>query len=367
MYNIWATKFHTRALTIAVLDFVPDWVARRATMEFNPALADAESVRQTITAGCPLVNLRLPALSQQPTTTTTPHFFDGKLDIDSWTHQCRGQSFFNAGSVEEMPLKAGAQTVCCSPAYFSPSAHPPAHLSHPPNPTTPDCAQLLPLAPLPYALTVSVMMTLPLRSCVLLPFESICTAILIVVASAVHVMRISATYHHIQNVRATMWGLYAVQIVVAAICCGFYCSVHLQDGQGCIIGPLDNASWVGIHWLAPTWLYGTSFVLAALLSIKTLEIKPVSYWRLMLRDGLNLMAAVLAMMMSMRIILSVRGDLVNGGSFSVSSHTASSGANTNPLSGSDMRPRGGNHTFRLSRCRQVDRKELVCSLAGFHL
>ncbi|KAG1733044.1 uncharacterized protein EDB91DRAFT_1150079 [Suillus paluster] len=219
------------------------------------------------------------------------------------------------------------------------------------------------------------------------PYEPICTAILIAVASAVHVMRISAIYDHTQNVRATMWGLYAVQIVVTAICCGFYRSVHLEDGQGCIAGPLNNASWVGIYWLAPTLLYGTSFVLAALRSIKTLQAKKVSYWRLMLRDGLNLygaillvnlvnvlfyfimtptdptdpiktivssMAAVLTTTMSMRIILSVRGDLANGGSFSVSSHAASSsGANTHSLSGSGTRPRGVNHTFTLGDMRDA--------------
>jgi len=183
-----------------------------------------------------------------------------------------------------------------------------------------------------------------------------------------------------------MWGLYAVQIVVTAICCGFYRSVHLEDGQGCIAGPLNNASWVGIYWLAPTLLYATSFVLATLRSLKTLEAKPVSYWRLMLRDGLNLygaillvnlvnvffyfimtptgptdpiktivtsMAAVLTTTMSMRIILSVRGDLTNGGTFSVSSHAASSsGAHTHSLS-AGTRPRAANHTFTLGDMRDA--------------
>jgi len=219
------------------------------------------------------------------------------------------------------------------------------------------------------------------------PYEPICTAVLLAAASAVHVIRISAIHDHVQHVRVTMWGLYATQIVVTAICCGFYRSVHLEDGQGCIAGPLNNASWVGIYWLAPTLLYATSFVFATLRSLKTLEAKPVSYWRLMLRDGLNLygaillvnlinvlfyfimtptgptdpiktivtsMAAVLTTTMSMRIILSVRGDLTNGGTFSVSSHAASSsGAHTHSLSGSGTRPRGANHTFTLGDMRDV--------------
>ncbi|KAG2135080.1 hypothetical protein BD769DRAFT_1627141 [Suillus cothurnatus] len=212
----------------------------------------------------------------------------------------------------------------------------------------------------------------------------ICTAILLAVASAVHVMRISAIYDHVQNVRATMWGLYAVQIVVTAICCGFYRSVHLEDGQGCIAGPLNNASWVGIYWLAPTLLYGTSFVLAALRSVKTLETRRVSYWRLMLRDGLNLYGAILlvnlvnvlfyfvmtptgptdpikTIVTSMAAVLTTTiGDLANGGTFSISSHAASSsGANTNSLSGSGTRPRGGNHTFTLG-----DMRDATVAVAG---
>ncbi|OAX31700.1 hypothetical protein K503DRAFT_852255 [Rhizopogon vinicolor AM-OR11-026] len=224
------------------------------------------------------------------------------------------------------------------------------------------------------------------------PYEPICTAILLAVASAVHVIRISAIHDHVQNVRMTMWGLYAVQIIVTAICCGFYRSVHLEDGQGCIAGPLNNASWVGIYWLAPTLLYATSFVFATLRSLKTLEAKPVSYWRLMLRDGLNLygaillvnlinvlfyfimtptgptdpiktivtsMAAVLTTTMSMRIILSVKGDLTNGGIFSASSHAASSsGAHTHTLS-SGNRQRGANHTFTLG-----DMRDATVAVAG---
>ena len=96
----------------------------------------------------------------------------------------------------------------------------------------------------------------------------------------------------------------------------------------------------------------TQFALAVNRSLRSLSIKPLSYWKLMLRDGLNLygaiwvvnmvnmlfwfiitptgpedpirtivtsMAAVLTASMSMRIILAVRGSLAAGGSFAVSS------------------------------------------------
>ena len=103
-------------------------------------------------------------------------------------------------------------------------------------------------------------------------------------------------------------------------------------------------------------------------SLQSLKIKPLSYWKLMLRDGLNLygaiwvvnmvnmlfwfiirptgvedpvrtivtsMTAVLTASMSMRIVLSVRGSLVSGGSFAVtsSSHPSRSGNTTHVLSG----------------------------------
>ena len=86
--------------------------------------------------------------------------------------------------------------------------------------------------------------------------------------------------------------------------------------------------------------------------MRSLKVKQLSYWKLMLRDGLNLyasiwlvnmvnmlfwfimkptgpedpiktivtsMAAVLTTSMTLRIILSVRGTLKNGGSYAVSS------------------------------------------------
>ncbi|KAI6041416.1 hypothetical protein EDC04DRAFT_2565694 [Pisolithus marmoratus] len=190
------------------------------------------------------------------------------------------------------------------------------------------------------------------------PYEPICTAILLFAASTAHVIRISAIYSHATRVRSIMLGLLFVQAVVTAVCCGFYRSVHLLDGQGCIAGPLNNQSWVGVYWLIPTVLYGTSFTLAVSRSLQTLEARPLSPWRLMLRDNLNLygtiflvnlinvlfyfimtptgpndpiktivtsMAGVLTATMTMRIILGVRGSLENGGVFSTTGSGQGSG------------------------------------------
>lgn len=96
-------------------------------------------------------------------------------------------------------------------------------------------------------------------------------------------------------------------------------------------------------------------------SLRSLKIKQLSYWKLMLRDGLNLygaiwvvnmvnmlfwfiikptgpedpvrtivtsMAAVLTASMTMRIILAVRGSLRQGGAFAVSSSTHPSRSGT---------------------------------------
>lgn len=191
------------------------------------------------------------------------------------------------------------------------------------------------------------------------PYEPICTAILLFAASVVHVIRVTAIYNHDRRLRFILLCMLFVQGVVDAICCGFYRSVHLLDGQGCIAGPLNNQSWVAIYWLAPTVLYATTFCLAVSRSLRTLEAKRITLWRLMLRDNLNLygaillvnlvnvlfyfimtptdytdpiktiitsMAGVLTATMSMRIILGVRGSLENGGSFSASGSGGSSGA-----------------------------------------
>ncbi|KAK1226587.1 hypothetical protein PQX77_010427 [Marasmius sp. AFHP31] len=197
-------------------------------------------------------------------------------------------------------------------------------------------------------------------------FEPICTAILLAAASAVHVIRIHAIYDQSRAVLFGMGGLFALQVVATAISCGFFKSVPLKEGQGCIAGPKE--SWVGIYWVFPTLLYTASMVLAFARSIESLKLKQLTPWRLMLRDGLNLyaaiwvvnmanmlfwfiikptdeadpvrtivtsMAAVLTTSMTLRIILSVRGPLYKGGSFALSGSTAnSSSRNTHVLSAS---------------------------------
>lgn len=196
-------------------------------------------------------------------------------------------------------------------------------------------------------------------------FEPICTAFLLACCSAVHVIRINAIYDNNRGILGVMSLLFAVQVVVTAICCGFYMNVPLLEGQGCIAGPKNI--WVGIYWVAPTLLYTVSFGLALMRSIDSLKARPLSPWKLMLRDGLNLygaiwlvnmvnmifwfvitptdgsdpirtivtsMAAVLTTSMSLRIILSIRSSLEYGGSFALSASsggaTSSRGNTTNP-------------------------------------
>ncbi|KAJ3485855.1 hypothetical protein NLI96_g4652 [Meripilus lineatus] len=117
-------------------------------------------------------------------------------------------------------------------------------------------------------------------------FEPICTAILLAMCSIVHVIRIHAIYEKSRAVLAGMGSLFALQVVVTAIACGFFRSTPLLEGQGCIASP--KANWVGIYWLSATLTYTASFVLALIRSFKSLAIKPITKWKLMLRDGLNL-------------------------------------------------------------------------------
>ncbi|EKM51479.1 uncharacterized protein PHACADRAFT_261628 [Phanerochaete carnosa HHB-10118-sp] len=194
-------------------------------------------------------------------------------------------------------------------------------------------------------------------------FEPICTAILLAVCSAVHVIRIHAIYDKSRNVLTVMGGLFALQIIVTAICCGFYQVTPLEVGQGCIASPKHN--WVGLYWLSATLLYTASLVLALRRSFRSLKDKPISYWKLMLRDGLNLyaaiwavnmvnmlfwfivkptgpddpirvivtsMAAVLTTSMTLRIILAVRGSLAKGGAFAGRSGHAQSHPSTHVVS-----------------------------------
>jgi len=208
-------------------------------------------------------------------------------------------------------------------------------------------------------------------------FEPICTAILLAACSAIHVIRIHAIYERSRAVLMGMGSLFAVQVVVTAVCCGFYRSVPLLDGQGCIAGP--KANWVGLYWVAPTLLYTTSAVLALTRSINSLQAKPLSPWKLMLRDGLNLygaiwivnminmlfwfivkpdndadpiktivtsMAAVLTTSMSLRIVLGIRGTLVHGGSFALTGSTVPSNSSraTHVISTRSGVPTNSTHT-----------------------
>ncbi|KAJ7780611.1 hypothetical protein DFH07DRAFT_436394 [Mycena maculata] len=232
-------------------------------------------------------------------------------------------------------------------------------------------------------------------------FEPICTAILLAAASgmhtarspcsnntsvAVHVIRIHAIYDRKPAVLVGMGGLFAVQVVVTAVCCAFYRSVPLLSGQGCIAGP--KANWVGIYWVAPTLLYTVSATLALMRSISSLQAKPLSPWKLMLRDGLNLygavwivnmvnmlfwfimkptgpddpiktivtsMAAVLTTSMTLRIVLGIRGTLVHGGSFALTGSSVPSGSSraTHVISTSRSggAPTSTPHTYTLDDMR----------------
>ncbi|KAH9480445.1 hypothetical protein JR316_0007045 [Psilocybe cubensis] len=206
-------------------------------------------------------------------------------------------------------------------------------------------------------------------------FEPIATAVLLAANSAVHVIRIHAIYDKNRMVLILMGVLFFIQVVVTAIACGFYRSVPLLEGQGCIAGPKHN--WVGIYWVGPTLLYTVSLALALMRSINSLKQRPLGAWKLMLRDGLNLygaiwivnmanvlfwfiitpddeadpiktivtsMAAVLTTSMTLRIILSVRGTLDHGGSFALSASTgATSSRTTHVISG-----RSGNNATHIS-------------------
>lgn len=142
---------------------------------------------------------------------------------------------------------------------------------------------------------------------------------------------------------------------------------------------MPKAAWVGIYWLPSTLLTLASFALATLRTMRSRSQKPLSPWKLMLRDGLNLygtvalvqlinfvfwfamplssgpdhdrdpvktlvtsMAAVLSVTMTLRIVLGVRGTLANGGSFAPSASHATS---SNTISGT------GSGTHNSARAR----------------
>jgi len=119
-------------------------------------------------------------------------------------------------------------------------------------------------------------------------FEPVCTAILLAAASAVHVIRIRALYQDERHVISAMDILYGIQLAFTAVCCGSYRSVPLLSGQGCLPGPKYN--WVVIYWIGPTFLYTVSFGLILKQSLETRD--RLSHWQLILRDSLNLYAAI---------------------------------------------------------------------------
>ncbi|KAH8998522.1 hypothetical protein EDB92DRAFT_1835649 [Lactarius akahatsu] len=184
-------------------------------------------------------------------------------------------------------------------------------------------------------------------------FEPISTTFLLAACSVVHVIRIHGIYDKNRSVLYGMSALLALQVVVTAISSAFYRSVPLDAGQGCIAGPKHN--WVGIYWLSVTFFHTASFAMAVNRSIQSLSVKLLTPWKLMLRDGLNLygaiwfvnmvnmifwfvikpnsnndtiktvvtsMTAVVTTTMTLRIILSVRGTLHYGGSFTGTGSTS---------------------------------------------
>ncbi|KAI0732003.1 hypothetical protein C8Q72DRAFT_874513 [Fomitopsis betulina] len=184
-------------------------------------------------------------------------------------------------------------------------------------------------------------------------FEPICTAILLAITSFVHVYRIHAIYDKDRSILYGMGSLFALQVVVTAICCGFYRVTPLEEGQGCIAEP--KYIWVGIYWLSATLLYTVSLVLAAVWLVNMVN---MLFWFIIkptgpedpIRTIVTSMAAVLTASMTMRIILAVRGPLTNGGRYAGSKQSAArsngtvrsrgpTGPGTNPvLSVQQMQP-----------------------------
>ncbi|KAH8825401.1 hypothetical protein DL96DRAFT_1613075 [Flagelloscypha sp. PMI_526] len=205
-------------------------------------------------------------------------------------------------------------------------------------------------------------------------FEPIATAVLLAGNSAIHVLRIHGIYEKSRPILFGLGALLALQIVGTGVASAFYRPMPLDVGQGCIAGPKSNV--VGIYWVGPTLLYTVSVSKSSpIVSLATTNcmgslgwpspalsgpwrLDHLSYWKLMLRDGLNFygaiwivnmvnmlfwfivtptdtadtiktivtsMAAVLTTSMSMRIVLSVRGGLAQGGSFALSGATSSTG------------------------------------------
>ncbi|CAE7090942.1 unnamed protein product [Rhizoctonia solani] len=202
-------------------------------------------------------------------------------------------------------------------------------------------------------------------------FEPIVTMCLVSLCSVVALIRLHAIFDHSKAVLGGLGMLLVLQVGIMSACCAFYRPMPLEEGQGCIAGPTHN--WVGIYWLAPTIFWSAAFALALTRSVQSLRTKPLGPWKLMLRDGLNLygaiwivnvvnmlfwfvakpidnadtiktivtsMAAVLTVTKTLRIILSVRGSLQSGGTYSgtTSSTSRSHPSNSGAIPGSNSGP-----------------------------
>lgn len=186
-------------------------------------------------------------------------------------------------------------------------------------------------------------------------FEPIMTAILMSLSSLALVIRVRAIHEAKPAVSAVLATLLILQIALHFAASFFYFPLNLQNQQGCIAAP--KHAWVGVYWVGPTLLYAVCFALAVQRSIASLKDRPIGWWKLINRDGLNLyatifginfinliyffvtkpnndadplriivssLATVLTTTMTMRVILLVRGSLVAGGSFHGSTAPTSS-------------------------------------------
>ncbi|KZO96528.1 hypothetical protein CALVIDRAFT_598443 [Calocera viscosa TUFC12733] len=192
-------------------------------------------------------------------------------------------------------------------------------------------------------------------------FEPVTTAILMGLCSLSLLIRLTAVYDKSRIVMFGLGALLAAQVVADAVCCGFYQVMPLDVGQGCIAGP--RANFVALYWAVPALFYTVCLALAIHRSLRSRRSKAIGLWKLILRDGLNLygaiwivnmvnflfwviaqptddadtiktivtsMCAVLTTTMTLRVILSVRGSLAEGGSYAGQSTGSSNGNRSGP-------------------------------------
>ena len=149
-------------------------------------------------------------------------------------------------------------------------------------------------------------------------FEPILTAILVSICSLIHLVRIRAIYDKSNQITGFLGALLLVQVVMMGVSCGFYHGMSAcvlfrpprvphplvvvpvpDPSQGCIAGPRHK--FVGIYWVAPSLYFTVTFALALLRSFQSQSAaqKPLSLWKLMLRDGLNLYGVSLSVVVCM--------------------------------------------------------------------